>query len=60
MFIDFRERKDRERERPIGCLLNPPTGDGPHNMLVYGMMLQPTKPFDQGQWLAFLLFVRLF
>ena len=57
MFIDFREkeRKKNERERDIDdqeastdLLPCAPARDWTHNLLVYGMMLQPTKPPGQG------------
>ena len=61
MFIDFTETeegKERKRERPQPgiepatsvCAL---TRNGTSNMLVYGMMLQPTEPPSQG-WLEIL------
>ena len=60
MFTDFKVR-ERERGRDDRCLLYAPrpvtkprtqvcalTSDWAHSILVYGMMLQPTKPHSQG------------
>lgn len=61
LFFYFRERK-REKETLIGCLpyaswpgIEPTTwvctltGNQTRNLVVYGMMLQPTEPHQPGQ-----------
>ena len=58
MFLLILERRGRERERETNRLppICTPTWDQMHNLLVYGMMLQPTEPHWQGPFpLSFVL-----
>ena len=43
------ERKKHQKHR-LAAFHSAPAGDGTHNLLEYGMMLQPTEPPGQGAY----------